>query len=266
MAKSKHYYIRKTHRYLGVVLGIQFLLWTVGGLYFSWSNMDEVHGDFERRKAPYLPVHSALVSPSIAIDSIKSVSRIDSVLSIQLIEILDKPYYQVRGIGNAPHNGNHEHSAQAAIWLNDATTGKLRPPLTKEEAIEIAKRRFNGEPIIKSVEYLRATTTGHHEYRESPLPAYAITFEHPSATTVYVSTELGTIQKFRNDKWRVFDFLWMLHTRDYQSRDNISNTLLRMFSIFGLVTVLSGFLLYAISFKGFRKKRRSTAANKNSLN
>ena len=45
MARSKHYYIRKTHRLLAVLLGLQFLLWTISGLYFSWTNIDEIHGD-----------------------------------------------------------------------------------------------------------------------------------------------------------------------------------------------------------------------------
>jgi uncharacterized iron-regulated membrane protein len=260
MAKSKHYYIRKAHRYLGVLLGIQFLLWTIGGLYFSWSNMDEVHGDFEKKKAPYLPVGSALISPSVAIDSINKTHRIDSLISLQLIEISGRPYYQVRSVSNRRHGSGHEHAMQTATRLVDAVTGRLKSPLTKQEAIEVAKKRFNGEPKVKSVEYL-TTTNGHHEYRESPLPAYAITFDHPSGATVYVATELGTVQKFRNDKWRVFDFLWMLHTMDYQSRDNLGNIMLRIFSIFGLVTVISGFVLYGISFKGFKKKKPNDAVN-----
>ena len=37
--------IRKTHRYLGLFIGIQFLAWTISGLYFSWTNLDEIHGD-----------------------------------------------------------------------------------------------------------------------------------------------------------------------------------------------------------------------------
>jgi uncharacterized iron-regulated membrane protein len=47
----------------------------------------------------------------------------------------------------------------------------------------------------------------------------------------------------------------MLHTMDYNGRDNFGNILLRAFSIFGLVTVLSGFLLYFTSSKRFRKKQ-----------
>lgn len=248
MAKSKHYYIRKTHRWLGVLLGIQFLMWTIGGLYFSWSNMDEVHGDFQKKNTPLLSSEISLVSPTVVLNTIKKVHRIDSVVSIQLIEILGKPYYQVRCINAIHKTDNHEQHGEAMNHLADAETGQLRGPLSKEEALEIAKIRFNGEPKVKSVEYLTQMNT-HHEYRENPLPAYAVTFEHPTKTTVYISSELGTVQKFRNDKWRLFDFLWMMHTMDYEGRDNFANTLLRIFSIFGLVTVLSGFVLFFISSK-----------------
>ena len=135
--------------------------------------------------------------------------------------------------------------------LANAENGQLRGPLTKDEAIKVAGMRYKGEPKVRSVSYLTQLGS-HHEYRENPLPAYAVTFEHPTNTTVYVASELGTVQKFRNNKWRVFDFLWMMHTMDYEGRDNFSNIFLRIFSIFGLVTILSGFVLFFISAKRVR--------------
>lgn len=42
--------IRKAHRYLGIFLGIQFLMWTISGMYFSWTDIDEIHGDQFKRK------------------------------------------------------------------------------------------------------------------------------------------------------------------------------------------------------------------------
>jgi uncharacterized membrane protein len=45
----------------------------------------------------------------------------------------------------------------------------------------------------------------------------------------------------------------MMHTMDYEGRDKIGNTLLRVFSIFGLVTVMSGFALYFVSTKRLRR-------------
>jgi hypothetical protein len=223
-------------------------MWTISGLFFSWSNIDEVHGDFQKNNAPLLSINTSLVSPTIALDTIKKISKIDSIISIQLIEILGNPIYQVSFL-SAPHNqANEKHNRQVMNQLVNAETGKLRGPLTKEEATKIATLRFTGEPKIKSVEYL-TQTNNHHEYRKNPLPAYAITFDHPTNTTVYVASELGTIQKFRNNKWRIFDFLWMMHTMDYEGRDNFGNTLLRIFSIFGLLTALSGFVLFFISAK-----------------
>lgn len=134
------------------------------------------------------------------------------------------------------------------MQLAYAKTGTLRAALTETEAVNVAKANFSEDANVKLVEYI-TTTNGHHEYRESPLPAYAVTFSHPSNTTVYVAAKLGTVQKFRNNKWRVFDFLWMMHTMDYQSRVNISNWLLRAFSVFGLFSILSGFILFFVSRK-----------------
>ena len=33
--RSRTYWARKVHRYLGLFIGVQFIAWTVGGLYFS---------------------------------------------------------------------------------------------------------------------------------------------------------------------------------------------------------------------------------------
>ena len=254
MAKSKHYYIRKTHRYLGVILGIQFFMWTIGGLYFSWTNIDEIHGDFQKKDASLLSANLELVTPAFVFNNIKKEKEIDSIITIQLVEILGKPFYYVQS-----KNEDNNHNIQIEQQLADAVTGELRNPLTKEEAIQIAANRFNGEPTVESIEYLTAMNT-HHEYRENPLPAYAITFSHPSKTTVYVASELGTVQKFRNNKWRIFDFLFMMHTMDYQSRDNFNNLLLRIFSLFGLITIISGFTLFFVSGKTLRNRKKRLLA------
>jgi len=39
--------IRKLHRKLGIVIGIQLLLWSSGGVIFSWIHIDNVRGDYE---------------------------------------------------------------------------------------------------------------------------------------------------------------------------------------------------------------------------
>jgi uncharacterized iron-regulated membrane protein len=237
MARSKHYYIRKSHRYLGLVLGIQFLFWTISGLYFSWTNLNEIHGDLQHRHPPHLAGNFNLVSPGDVFQ--KGGYKPDSLHTIQLVSILGKPHYNLQFFA-----GN-----EVKKLLADATSGAIRPAISQNEAVQIAAESFNGSPKLKAVEYLTSTHS-HHEYRSKPLPAWAVTFEHPTSTTVYVSAEGGKVESFRNNKWRVFDFLWMGHTMDYKSRDNINNWLLRIFSAFGLVTILSGFALFWVSRRG----------------
>lgn len=245
MAKSKHFYIRRTHRYLGLILGIQFLVWTVSGLYFSWTNIDEIHGDLQHKHPAHLSGAVNLVSPAVLFQ--KEGYTPDSIHSIQLVSILGKPYYNMQFFTGKKFNK----------ILVDATTGNIRPAIGKDEAVQIAAESFAGDPKPKTIAYL-TTTDGHHEYRQKPLPAWAVTFDQPTNTTVYVSAEGGKVESFRNNKWRIFDFLWMGHTMDYKGRDDFNNWLLRLFSAFGLVTILSGFLLFWVSRKRRRKGRART--------
>lgn len=241
MAKSKHYYVRRTHRYLGVLLGIQFLLWTISGLYFSWTNIDEIHGDLQHKHPPHLSAAFNFISPGIVLNSLTE--KADSIHQIEVVNIMQKPFYFIRYFSNKNFKS----------VLADAETGAIKQLITKEEAVKIAAENFEGQPILKSTEYI--TTVGsHNEYREKPLPAWKILFEHESNTNIYVAAQSGKVETFRNEKWRTFDLLWMFHTMDYNGRDNINNWVLRAFSIFGIITILSGFLLFFISTKWFRKK------------
>lgn len=240
MSKRKHYYVRKSHRYLGLFLGIQFLFWTLGGLYFSWSDLDDVHGDHQKVHIHPIGANVQLAPLSDVLQKLKIKDTVNFIFDTRLIQVLSEPVYQI--------TYSKEHDRGKKIQLANAVSGELRPALSRTEATQVAQSSFSDEAKVKSVEYL-TTTNGHHEYRKEPLPAYAITFDHPSNTTVYVSTQLGTVQKFRNNKWRVFDVLWMLHTMDYQTRDHFGNWILRTFSVLGLVTVFSGFWLFWLSRK-----------------
>ncbi|WP_188502931.1 PepSY domain-containing protein [Pontibacter amylolyticus] len=258
MKRTTHLRIRKTHRYLGLVTGIQFVMWTVGGIYFSFSDIDEIHGDHQRKPGGMaLESNLELVSPAEVMTQLPGTAMITS---LKLIDILGTPHYQITyhaSDDHAAHGSGHDQGQAAArTQLAVAASGELRPALSEEEATELARQSFVDSVGVARVEYItQENMTGHHEYRGSALPAWAVTMEHPTQTTVYVAAEQGVVTKFRNDKWRVFDFLWMLHTMDYQGRDNFGNLLLRVFSIAGIVTILSGFALFFVSNGASRKNK-----------
>ena len=264
--KSKQYYIRKSHRYLGLVLGVQFLFWTIGGLYFAWNDIDEVHGDHLRKAKPHFSASMKLVSPQMVLEQMNANKLVDSVQAIQLVDINGAPVYQVRYFSGAVDHSHHEEGghmpgppSNLKVQLANAETGQLLSPLNEKDAIDVAKSHMADPIKVERVEYLTEVGS-HHEYRGKPLPAYAVSFSQPDKCTVYVSADMGTFQAIRHDQWRLFDFLWMLHTMDYQGRDNFGNILLKVFSVFGLFTILSGFVLYYMSSPSVRKVKKKVAA------
>ncbi len=61
----------------------------------------------------------------------------------------------------------------------------------------------------------------------------------------------------RHELWRVFDFVWMLHIMDYDTRENVNNPLLRVFTWAAALMALSGAWLLLFSFPRRRQKARA---------
>ena len=211
--------MRKTHRYLGLFLGVQFLLWTISGLYFSWTDIDEIHGD-QFKNLGYQPK---------AFDSLMSPTAIQISGGLQSIELRD--------LDSTPH-----------YWVNNsqlinANNGKLRSGITKTEALYVAKNYMKQGLEVVAIDLIKETGK-HHEYRKKLLPAFVISYKSDENIKAYVSIIDGKFQTVRHQDWRWFDFLWMTHTMDYEGRDNFNTIILRAFSLLGLITVFSGFLLW----------------------
>ncbi|MBC2839342.1 hypothetical protein [Robiginitalea sp. SC105] len=228
---------RLTHRYLGIFLGIQFLMWTMSGLYFSWTDIDEIHGDHFLKEVPVETEFSGLLgTDKLDIDQ--------PISSLRLLDIGGEPFYWV--------NGAH---------LVHARTGVKKQEVSQAEALRVSEREMKTGLRVAGIR--RIDSVGpHHEYRGRPLPAYEISYVTPENLKAYVAVRNGAFQTVRHRGWRWFDFLWMTHTMDYQTRDDFNTGLLRAFSLLGLVTVLSGFALWFISSPTLRKCIRLLKFNK----
>lgn len=244
--RNYKHYIRRTHRYLGIFIGIQFLFWTVGGLYFSWTNIKEIRGDHLRVEHEHsIAIDKTFVSPQIPAAKLVASGVARSIEKVRIVDVLGTPHYEI---------GYRTPDDKDELAVADALTGNVRPAFTEAEAIRIATSALRTELPLKSVALItKENVGGHHEYREKPLPAWAVSFENSDNLTVYLSQQTGQIGAFRTGNWRIFDFLWMLHTMDFNERDNINNWLLRGFSALGLLTIASGFLLFLVSSKMLRR-------------
>ena len=220
--------IRKTHRYLGVFLGIQFLFWTLSGLYFSWTDINDIHGNQFKNLEYKSKAFYNLLSPS-------QLKISEGIHKIEVRDIDNKPYY----------------------WVNDsqlynAIDGSFKEMISEREALYIANNHMKEGIEVLGIEQINEVGK-HHEYREKLLPAYVISYVSNENIKAYVSVKDGKFQTVRHRDWRQFDFLWMTHTMDYEGRDNFNTIVLKTFSLLGLITVFSGFLLWYTSSQSVRK-------------
>ena len=136
----------------------------------------------------------------------------------------------------------------------DALSGEQRSYLVENEVINIVQSETNLEPI--NVVLINTPLTG-SEFRGRDLPLYKVIVSSPKKGIVYIDPLTGEIVAVRTKLWRAWDFLWSLHIMDYRERDDFSHGLIRVFAILGLLTVLSGMLLWYYSSKYGPEKNRS---------
>ena len=238
--------MRKTHRYLGVFIGIQILFWCASGIYFAWYDIDEIRGSHLRR-APEIDLNfipGSVIDIAVALQSVReSVPGVQSINAIRLRKLLDEPVYEI----------SYSRQGQEYYQLVNARNGNLLDGVNEKMAIEIALADFAADAEVLEV-ILLEHADAHAEYRGRDLPVYRVSMDHESKTNIYVSRQRGVVSARRNQSWRVFDFLWMLHTMDFDSRDNFNNVLLKIFSVLALLTVIGGFVLWFLSSRFYNKQ------------
>lgn len=238
---------RKIHRYLGIVIGIQLLLWTGSGFFFSLNSIEKVRGETEQAEASSLYLTSRMASPDTALRELENTHGEVDVFSVLLRPHLDGDVFEIA-----------YRQEGAMRWaLADTATGHLRHPIDRDEAVSLARQDFRIQAEIAAVDLISVVEPD-SEYRDHPLPAYRVTFDHPLGTRIYVSADRGVVTARRNDQWRWFDLMWMFHIMDYNARDDFNTLWLQLVSGLGLVTVSSGFVLAAVTSPRLRRLAKRT--------
>ncbi|NVJ67319.1 MAG: PepSY domain-containing protein [Gammaproteobacteria bacterium] len=212
-------FFRKLHKWLGLIIGLQILLWVAGGVVMSFFDIDEVRG--EHNKAKQKPL---FIEQAVAFSSSQLINSLDySAESIILKQWQDRLVWSVQS------------KDQTQIF--DANTGELLSPFSQEATQMVAKQDFVGDgELIQS----QLITEPLSEVRGRKLPLWQHQFNDSDNTRIYVSQETGEVVARRNDTWRLFDFFWMLHIMDYKDRDNFNHPLLIIAALLALLMSLSG--------------------------
>ncbi|HEY0026652.1 MAG TPA: hypothetical protein VGC35_02165 [Allosphingosinicella sp.] len=223
--------LRRWHIWLGWVIGIPFLLWTVTGLVMVAKPIGEVRGEGLLGEAPALPSGLVPVPPAIGPRAIAG---------LKLEQRAEGPRWIVT-------------YADGASRLADAATGRLLPPLSAADAARAVEARYAGAAKVSGVDRIFATKPPIDLRR--PIDAWRVSMRDGSRFYVHAAT--GEIVAKRTSWWRIYDFMWGLHIMDLETREDAQNPWLIGFAIVSLVTTLLAIALLPLTI---RRRKKAEAA------
>lgn len=221
--------IRQVHRLLGLAVFLQLLFWVAGGLTMAVLDLDHVRG--AHLKAAPAPVDLREAANLYPIDRVLEDAG-DAVTSVELDLMAGLPVYRLK--------------SAAGPLLIDAVGGERLNPIHAALALAVARADYSGE--LANVDPVWVTEL-HYEVRGRDLPLWRIDTGDDLDTRLYVSPESGEIVARRNQLWRVFDFVWMLHIMDYDQRSDFNHPLLIAFAATSLLFVLSGLWMLILAYR-----------------
>ena len=200
--KIHTHWLRVVHKWIGLIIGLQFILWAVSGAMMALLPMEDVAGG-PRRDPPQV---TALASDNWS--SVQAALPKTPVTALSMRPLLDRQVYEV---GTAD-----------GVKLFDAASGK---PVAVGAILagRIAAAAHPGNASVTRVQALDELTLA---VREHELPIWRVDFADAKNSSYYVSASTGALLERRNDNWRVWDFFWMLHNMDYLNRTSFNHPLI----------------------------------------
>jgi len=208
--------VRNIHKYLSFLISIQLLLWTVSGIYFAFNKIENVRGEQYREE------------PNFNVDFSKLNFEIDGAQNIRVTDRMDQQILVVDGIYGREYLDFY---------------GKEVEQLNAEEAKTLSAQRTSLIP--ESVELVTENIVG-SEFRGRALPIYRVKSVNDlgESINVYLNVYTGEVEAVRSVQWRIWDLMWGFHIMDWETRDDIDNLLLKIFSILALISSITGVLLF----------------------
>jgi uncharacterized iron-regulated membrane protein len=232
--------LRVLHKWIGLVIGLQFMLWTISGAGMALLNVEEVAGG-ARQDAPAVHLTNSDGWPRVQAELAGT-----EVRNVSLRPLLSSYVYEV--------------ATPAGTMLFDAASGE-RTRVDATLARNIATAAYAGGGAVKAVVPLSKLTLA---VREHELPVWRIDFDDPDRSSYYVSGSTGALLERRNESWRIWDFLWMLHNMDYVDRTSFNHPLIIIVGFAATWLAITGlYLLFRTGWRSdFKKAKRSARVHR----
>lgn len=215
--------LRRWHVWLGWLVGLPMLFWTVSGLVMVAKPIEEVRGADLIAEPKHISVAGQLVAPNVE-------GR--QVIAITLEPRADGPRWEIDFA-----DGDHR--------LADPGTGRLLPRLGPADAAKELMARYVGPSKVAEVSRIDANSPP-LELRRA-MNGWRVRMEDD--THFYIDGGSGEIIARRTSWWRVYDLMWGLHIMDLQGREDTHNPWVVSFGVLSLGMVLLALVLLPLTIR-----------------
>ena len=197
-------FFRKLHRWLGLLMAVQIVAWMASGLYFSIFPIAEIRGEHLTAQPETLEAGQmdGLTRPEQVRASLDDHFPGGWTLaSLRVVTIDKQMFWRAEG-----QSGGEDFTR-----LIESGEKGVVSRLSESEAKSKAKKLMLGDSKVTSVDWVTEFSPG-SEYRGRILPVWKVGFDHPESVNLYINPWTGELLARRTDRWRIFDFLWMIST------------------------------------------------------
>ena len=228
-------FLAKWHIWLGWLVGLPVLMWTVTGLVMVATPIDEVRGSHLR-----LPLGEQALPPGNPAGIAFPISN--------PVQYTEKRVVMQRG---------------RPVWLLTTTDGDIEryaadngtdplPPVDEDYVRALLAEQIVGGDNLVSLRLLDAENPA-SDFRR---PIRAWQAELQDGARVYIDARSGEIAGIRTGFWRVFDFAWGLHIMDLETRSLDEQTPFKhiVLVLFAALSVIGSLIGCILMFR--RRKAR----------
>lgn len=213
-------FLQWLHRWTGLILLIQLVLWTVSGLYFALVDHHGMKGAqylSEQQPESLSQAELARLSPAWWRD----LEGVTKVLTYTTLGIPRVEVHHQDGI-------TYLDGRDGMTWETD-----------ENFAQQLAQASYSGPGSLTRVTPIERTREL-HDWRGQ---GFRVDFDDDLNTRVYVDRASGAVIDHRNTPWVVADWMFRLHFIDYTGGRNFNNLVIIVAAVLTLWFALSGLIL-----------------------
>ena len=217
MFKRLKRWIHHSHRWLGLIVLLQVLFWSAGGLLMAGLNFSDLYID-----PPQPALELPALSPQQLAQRLAQTGVAGPFDSFKLVQRGGKTWFQVQPRQRPP--------------LLVSAQGQVVSPLPESEIKDFARRYYTGSGTLIQLEKLNRSRGNY----VSATPLWRARFNDRAGTEIYLEPQTGELLARRKRSWAIYNLMWELHLTKYTPWSAVNKALMGLLALINIVVALTG--------------------------